>query len=151
MGEDRKSSWRAGRGQEALQEGQEESGGTSREPGGVGRTGRVGRPYRKGREELGGPPGESGGGGRPIQRAGRVEREGRVREALWEGCEWSKGLSGRLQGFGRDGRGREALPEGQEALGGPSGGLRGVKRPSQEVRRGWEALRESPRGVGRHS
>ena len=85
---------------------------------------------------MGGPPGEAGVGGRPSRELGGVERKGRVREALSEGCEWSKGLSGRPQVFGRDGRGWEALLVGWQWSGGLSGGpggSDGVRKPYQST------------------
>lgn len=69
--EDGRASQKVGRGQEALLQGREELAVTSRELGGVGRLGEVGR-----------PPGGLGGVGRPFWRVGRcrvtlpLDREG---------------------------------------------------------------------------
>ena len=96
----RESFMGAGRGRDALLEGWEESGGTSREPGVVGKV------------------------WRPAQRAGRG------REAHLERREGSIGKEEYRRPSWRAGKGREAFTEGREGYGGPAGMMGGVGKPS---------------------
>ena len=121
--------------------------------GGVGRHfQRIGRGW-EGLERSGDLPGWSVGVGRPSGEPEWVNREGRVREALLEAWERSRGPhegpGGGWRLSRRVGRGREAYPDGWKSFEALTKGMRGVESLTRRTGKGRETLpqgREGSRG-----
>ena len=131
MGGVGRPSQRARMGREALEEGQEGSGGPPIGPGGLGRDGRGREALLEGWEWSGGPP------------------KGQGRDGIFSRVPGGVGSP-----FWRDWRGLEVLREGRERLVGPPRGPSGIEMDGrgwespQEGREYWEAFLEGREGSG---